>query len=71
MFGLDPIKLLVSWLVILRSSKISLLKTSITSESSRLLDSAEKSFIDKSSSSEAFINNERGILRFPLSIKFK
>ena len=48
MFGLDPIKLLVSWLVILRSSKISLLKTSITSESSRLLDSAEKSFIDKS-----------------------
>ena len=36
-----------------------------------LLDSAEKSFIDRSSSSAAFINNETGILRFPLSIKFK
>ena len=71
MFGLDPIKLLVSWFVIFKSSKISLLKTSITSESNLLFDSTEKSFMDKFNLSATLISSEIGILRFPLSIKFK
>ena len=61
----------VSWLVISRSSKISLLKTSIMSDKTLLLLSNVRSFNERPSSLPILIKRGTVIVLLPLSIKFK